>query len=62
MHVAAACGLPVVGLFENSLFKLAHWYPWQVKHEIVASPTFAIGDVEPQVMAAACVRLLASTA
>ena len=39
-------------------FKLAHWYPWQVRHELVASPTFAIGDIEPQVMVAATQRLL----
>ena len=58
MHVAVACGLPTVGLFENSPFKLAHWYPWQVKHELVASPTFAIGDIEPQSMVAATVRLI----
>lgn len=58
MHVAVALGLPTVGLFENSPFKLAHWYPWQVKHELVASPTFAIGDIEPQALVAATLRLL----
>jgi ADP-heptose:LPS heptosyltransferase len=58
MHVAVAVGLPTVGLFENSPFKLAHWYPWQVKHELVASPTFAIGDIEPQMLVAATVRLI----
>jgi len=58
MHVAVACGLPTVGLFENSPFKLAHWYPWQVRHETVASPTFAIGDIEPQTLVAATVRLI----
>lgn len=58
LHVAAACGLPIVGLFENSLFKLAHWYPWQVRHDLVASPTFAIGDIEPPVLVAATRRLL----
>jgi ADP-heptose:LPS heptosyltransferase len=58
MHVAVACGLPTVGLFENSPFKLAHWYPWQVSHETVASPTFAIGDIEPQEIVAATRRLL----
>jgi len=60
MHVAVACALPTVGLFENSPFKLAHWYPWQVRHEIVASPTFAIGDIDPEVMIAATVRLLSA--
>jgi heptosyltransferase III len=59
MHVAVACGLPTVGLFENAPFKLAHWYPWQVKHEIVASPTFAIRDTTPAAITAACLDLLA---
>jgi heptosyltransferase III len=58
MHVAVACGLPTVGLFENSPFKLAHWHPWQIRHELVASPTFAIGDIEPQALVAATLRLL----
>jgi ADP-heptose:LPS heptosyltransferase len=58
MHVAVGCGLPTVGLFENSPFKLAHWYPWQVRHETIASPTFAIGDIEPQALVAATLRLL----
>ncbi|RLJ68312.1 glycosyltransferase family 9 protein [Sulfurisoma sediminicola] len=58
MHAAVACRLPTVGLFENSPFKLAHWYPWQVRHELVASPTFAIGDIEPQSLVAATLRLL----
>jgi len=61
MHVAVACGLPTVGLFENSPFKLAHWYPWQVRHELVASPTFAIGDIDPRLMVAATLRLLSAT-
>jgi ADP-heptose:LPS heptosyltransferase len=60
MHVAVACNLPTVGLFENSPFKLAHWYPWQVPRELVASPTFAIGDIDPQVMVAATLRLLSA--
>jgi len=60
LHVAVACGLPTVALFENSPFKLAHWYPWQVRHELVAAPTFAIGDIEPQAMVAAFTKLLGS--
>lgn len=58
MHVAVAVGLPTVGLFENSPFKLAHWYPWAVKHEVVSSPTFAIGDIEPGAMVSAVARLV----
>ncbi len=60
MHVAVACGLPAVALFEKSPFKRAHWYPWQVPHEIVAPATFAIGDIEPRAMVDATVRLLSA--
>lgn len=62
LHVAVACGLPSVALFENSPFKLAHWHPWRVRHELVAAPTFAIGDIEPQAMVAAFTKLLGSGA
>ncbi|MDP2795550.1 MAG: glycosyltransferase family 9 protein [Sulfurisoma sp.] len=58
MHVAAALGLPTAGLFENSPFKLAHWYPWAVKHEVIRSPTFAIGDIDPSTMVSAAMRLI----
>ncbi|MBU0753436.1 MAG: glycosyltransferase family 9 protein [Gammaproteobacteria bacterium] len=60
MHVAVACGLPTVALFENSPFKLAHWHPWQVRHELVAAPSFAIGDIAPQAMVAALTKLIGS--
>jgi ADP-heptose:LPS heptosyltransferase len=62
MHVAVACGLPTVGLFENSPFKLAHWHPWQVRREVVASPTFAISDISPEALVAAYSRLMTPTA
>lgn len=58
MHVAAGLGLPVVALFENSPFKLRHWAPWQVPHEKVVSPTFAIGDIAPTSILEATLRLL----
>ncbi len=58
MHIAAALGLPTAGLFENSPFKLAHWYPWGVKHEVISSPAFAVGDIDPGVMVAAVLRLV----
>lgn len=61
MHVAVGVGLPTVGLFENSPFKLRHWAPWHVPCEQVPSPTFAIGDTDPEVIVAAALRLLART-
>lgn len=48
MHVAAGVGLPVVGLFENSEFKLKHWHPWRVPHELVHADTgHAVSGIEP---------------
>ena len=39
MHLAAACGCPVVALF-GSTFE-GHWRPWQSPHQIVAEATTA---------------------
>jgi heptosyltransferase III len=38
MHLAAACGCPVVALFGPSLED--YWYPWQIPHRIVTSRGF----------------------
>ena len=38
MHLAAACGCPVVTLFGPSIED--HWYPWQVPYRIVTSPGY----------------------
>ncbi len=35
MHLAAACGCPVVGLFGPTIED--HWYPWQVPYRIVTN-------------------------
>ncbi len=36
MHLAAACGKPVVAVFGPS--KVPYWYPWKVPHRIVRPP------------------------
>ena len=38
MHLAAACGCPVVTLFGPSIED--HWYPWQVPYRIVTCPGY----------------------
>jgi len=38
MHLAAACGCPIVALFGPSLED--YWYPWQIPHRIVTSRGF----------------------
>ena len=39
MHLAAACGCPVVTLFGPSIED--HWHPWQVPYRIVTSHGYA---------------------
>jgi ADP-heptose:LPS heptosyltransferase len=58
MHVAAGLGVPTVALFENLPAKLRHWAPWQVPHELVVSPNFAIGDIAPESIVGATLRLI----
>lgn len=42
MHLAAACGCPVVALFGPSLED--HWHPWRVAYRIVTSRGYAAVD------------------
>jgi heptosyltransferase-3 len=39
MHLAAACGCPVVALFGPSIED--HWHPWRVPYRIVTTPGYA---------------------
>ncbi len=50
MHLAAACSLPTVALFENLEDKKRHWHPWRVPYEMVFPatrdvPDFAVEEV-----------------
>jgi heptosyltransferase-3 len=57
MHVAAGLGLPIVALFENLPYKMRHWHPWQVPHEMVAPETRDIADIPVEPVLAAWRRL-----
>jgi heptosyltransferase-3 len=73
MHLAAACGCPVVALFGPSIED--HWYPWQVPYRIVTVPGYAplentveryarvkkrtMDEIEARDVVAACEELLA---
>jgi ADP-heptose:LPS heptosyltransferase len=39
MHLAAACGCPIVALFGRTCEE--HWYPWRANYRIVAAESFA---------------------
>lgn len=72
MHLAAACGCPVVALFGSTFER--HWHPWQVKHRIVADGGIvftgdaredflrvkerSMKDIQPQSVIAACEEFL----
>jgi ADP-heptose:LPS heptosyltransferase len=58
MHVAAALGLPIVALFENSDAKRRHWYPWSLPHCLLQPDTFAVEDIPVDAVYAAAVKLL----
>ncbi|WP_341676028.1 glycosyltransferase family 9 protein [Niveibacterium sp. SC-1] len=45
MHLAAAAGLPMAALFENTPDKTLHWYPWHVPHRVVCGPGFEVGSI-----------------
>lgn len=61
LHVAAAVGLPLVGLFEHLDKKTERWYPWGVPHEVVTSGSDAqwqVKHIPADAVLAACGRLL----
>lgn len=74
MHLAAACGCPVVALFGRTADE--HWYPWRATYRIVAVGNFAhvpddterhrftrdrrMEAIEPAQVIAACEELLAA--
>ncbi len=37
MHLAVALNKKVLAMFENTPYKLNHWYPWRVAHQVVHS-------------------------
>jgi len=75
MHLAAACGCPVVALFGPSVEDF--WYPWRVPYRIVTSPGYEppadpeeryalvkkrrMEEIQPRQVIAACEELLKET-
>ncbi|HEX4140086.1 MAG TPA: glycosyltransferase family 9 protein [Candidatus Methylacidiphilales bacterium] len=73
MHLAAACGCPVVALFGPTIED--HWHPWRVPYRIVTSPGYepaadpetrhnaarkrTMEEIQPRQVLAACEELLA---
>jgi heptosyltransferase-3 len=42
MHLAAACGCPIVALFGPTIEE--HWHPWRARYKIVTSPGYVRVD------------------
>jgi len=58
MHLAAACGLPVVALFGYS--SVNRWHPWTPQREVLQAHTKVTADIEPRQVAEAFLRLAES--
>lgn len=55
MHIAAACGLAVVGLFGGS--DLQRWRPWSTRAEALQTTSKTVADLTPPVVAEAATRV-----
>lgn len=60
MHLAAACGLPVVALFGYS--SVDRWHPWTPRREVLQAKTKVVSDIEPRQVADAFIRLADASA
>lgn len=61
LHIAAAVGLPVAGLFEHLTKKTERWYPWGVPHQVITSGNeqqWQVEHIAPSEVLAACMSLL----
>lgn len=46
MHLAAALHRKVIAMFENTSFKLNHWYPWQVPNLVLHGDGPEVASIE----------------
>ncbi|HAM72443.1 MAG TPA: hypothetical protein DCM86_12445 [Verrucomicrobiales bacterium] len=46
MHLAAACGCPVVGIFGPSV--VSQWRPWRVPHQVITPPEGTTAENDPE--------------
>lgn len=59
LHIAAALGLPVVGLYEGVVRKKDRWHPWRVPHELLVSGTREVTGISAEQLMDAWRRLTA---
>ncbi|MBD3278713.1 MAG: hypothetical protein GF388_10470 [Candidatus Aegiribacteria sp.] len=59
VHIAAACGVPVVGMYLPFDSSLPKWYPWRVDCEVVmADDSHSLDSVNPQDVIESASRIL----
>ena len=59
VHVAAACGVPVVGMYLPFDPTLPKWYPWKVDNEVImASDSRSLCSVKPETVIETALSLL----
>jgi heptosyltransferase-3 len=59
LHIAAALGLPVLGLYEGVVRKKDRWHPWRVPHEALVSQTREVTGISVEQLMKAWQRLTA---
>lgn len=63
LHLAAACGRPIVALYTPHSVHLERWLPWGVPYRaVLAAPGEAVSDISPQRVVEAFDDLLLATA
>jgi heptosyltransferase-3 len=61
VHLAAALGKPVVGLYANRPEVYKRWYPWKVPNRVVVSPRAKVAEIDPDAALEATVELARET-
>ncbi len=62
IHLAASCGIPVVGMYLPFDRSLPKWYPWDVKSEVlIASDHISLDSISPEMVSGAVRKLVSDT-
>lgn len=62
IHLAASCGIPVVGMYLPFDPSLPRWYPWDVKSEVLmASDHISLDSITPEMVSEAVRTLVSDT-
>ncbi len=57
VHTAAACGIPIVGLYSGDMRNVKRYAPYNIESEIVQSVSHTLSDISPDEVFQAVLRL-----